>query len=75
MRKEVVNIVENGGRLFHSVKSEMKTKTHPLHLSIEVRGHFNVTPLAERSEYTSQMNNSARERQIDLTVAATDVAL
>lgn len=35
--------------LFHSVKLKMTTKTHPLHLFIEERERFNVTPLPERS--------------------------
>lgn len=48
--KKKINIVEKRARgLFHSVKLEMETRTHPSHLFIEVRERFNVTPLPERS--------------------------
>lgn len=67
----------SAGGLFRSVKLEMKTKT-PCTSSLKCQNaSMWHRYLNDQSgpEYASQMNNSAGEPQIDLTVVAADVTL
>lgn len=67
----------SAGGLFRSVKLEMKTKT-PSTSSLKCQNaSMWHRYLNDQSgpEYASQMNNSAGEPQIDLTVVAADVTL